>query len=76
MSKVITIHLQVEDDYIEELMSILPKDKVIVIEEDFKENKKLLENELKNYRDKPASFISYNESIKRLNNEYFKLKAI
>ena len=72
----ITIHLQVEDDYIEELMNTLPKYKVRVIEDDFKENKKLLEDELKNYRDNLTSFIPYSESIKRLNNEYFNLKTI
>ena len=31
-----TIHLLVEDDYVETLMEILPRDKAIVIEDDFK----------------------------------------
>ena len=52
----ITIHLQIEDDYIDEFMSALPKDKVIVIEEEFKETKILLQNEFKNYQDNPNDF--------------------
>ena len=60
----ITIHLQIEDDYIDEFMNSLPKDNVIVIEEDFKENKKLLQDELKSYQDNPNDFIPYNDSMK------------
>ena len=63
-----TIHLQVEDDFIEELMGILPRDKVIVVEENFKENRDLLQVELQHYRDDKADFIPYYESMTQLDN--------
>ena len=61
-----TIHLLIEDDYIEEFIHGLPKDKVIVIEEDFKENKIMLDDELKNYQQNPSDFIPYSKSMKEL----------
>ena len=62
----ITIHLQIEEDYIEEFMSNLPKEKVVVIEENFKENKILLEKELKNYQENRYDFIPYLQSMKEI----------
>ena len=61
-----TIHLLVEDDFIEELMGMLPRDKVIVVEENFKENRDLLQVELQHYKDDKADFIPYYESMTQL----------
>jgi hypothetical protein len=57
------IHLLIDNAYIEEFMQKLPKDKVIVIEEDFKQNKKLYENSLKEYLDDDKKFTTYYESM-------------
>ena len=61
-----TIHLQVEDDFIEEFMRLLPRDKVIVVEENFKENRDLLQEALQHYKDDKAAFIPYYESMTQL----------
>ena len=61
-----TIHLQVEDDYIEELLGMFPRDKVIVVEENFNENRDLLQEALQHYRDDKADFIPYYESMTQL----------
>ena len=61
-----TIHLQVEDDYIEELMGLISRDKVIVLEENFKENRDLLQEALQHYRDDKEDFIPYYESMTEL----------
>ena len=61
-----TIHLQVEDDYIEELLGMFPRDKVIVVEENFNENRDLLQEALHHYRDDKADFIPYYESMTQL----------
>ena len=61
-----TIHLQVEDDYVEELMGLLSHDKVIVVKENFRENRDLLEEALQHYKDDKADFIPYYESMTQL----------
>ena len=61
-----TIHLQVEDDFIEELMGMLPSDKVTVVEENFRENRDLLQEALQHYRNGKADFIPYYESMTQL----------
>lgn len=60
------VHLLIEDDYVEDFMNTLPKDKITVIEEDFKSNQHLLENELQKYSDDKSSVIPYYESMKEL----------
>jgi hypothetical protein len=62
----ITIHLLVDEDYIEDFMKTLPKEKVIVIEEDFKTNQKMLQNVLKEYKTDKNSFTPYYDSMKDL----------
>ena len=62
----ITIHLQIEEDYIETFMMTLPKDKVIVIEENFKENKELLKDSLLSYQKENQEFIPYYDSMKNI----------
>jgi len=61
-----TIHLQVEDDYVEELMGMLSKDKVVVVEENFRDNRDLLQEALQHYRDDKSDFIPYYESMTEL----------
>lgn len=62
----IKIHLLIEEEYIQEFMQNLPKDKVKVIEEDFEQNKTLLQNELEQYKDSTSKYLTYNESMKNL----------
>ena len=64
----INIHLLVEEDYIEELMMALPKDKVKIVEKNFEENKILLQSTFSQYNEKESCLISYEESIKNLDN--------
>jgi len=59
----ITIHLQIDEDYIDTFMLTLPKEHITVIEENFKENKRLLEDELLFYINKEKKFIPYAQSI-------------
>ena len=61
-----TIHLQVEDDFVEELMGMLPHDKVIVLDENFKANRDLLQKELQHYKDGKSEFTPYYESMTQL----------
>ncbi|MFT5835607.1 MAG: hypothetical protein ACI9RG_000500 [Sulfurimonas sp.] len=61
-----TIHLQVEDDYIETFMKTLPKDKVIIIEEDFKNNQKNLQEQVREYENSNDTFISYYDAMKEM----------
>ena len=71
----ITINLLVEDDYIETFVNELPKDKVIIIEQEFLENKKMLENELENYKQNAAELLPYFDSMKELS-KWLKSKEI
>ncbi len=63
-----TIHLLIEDDFVEEFMSGLPKDKITVIEEDFQENKKLLHDEMQDYNSDMTIVSSYSKSMIEMNN--------
>jgi hypothetical protein len=65
MSK-ISIHLKVDESYIEQLMMMLPKESVRVVEKDFDENQILLQEELAKYKESPTSFIEYTESMKNI----------
>ena len=60
MSK-ISIHLKVDESYIETLMMILPKEYVHVVEKEFDKNQLLLEQEFKNYKKNPQEFITYTD---------------
>ena len=62
----IKINLLVDEDYIETFMMTLPQDKVIVIEENFEENRELLKNELLQCSEDKENLLSYNESMKEL----------
>jgi len=65
MSK-ISIHLKVDESYIETLMMMLPKEHVRVVEKDFDENQLLLQEELAKYKESPTSFIEYTDSMKNM----------
>jgi hypothetical protein len=67
MSK-ISIHLKVDESYIEQLMMILPKEFVRVVEKDFDENQALLEEEFLNYKEDSDSFFEYTDSMKNMDN--------
>ncbi len=62
----IKIHLLIDEDYIDTFMTTIPKDKVIVIEEKFEENRDLLQNELNLYNKDNSSFSTYSQSMKKL----------
>jgi len=58
----------VEDDFVEELIKMLPTDKVIILNDNFKENKDVLQESLKEYKDNAEGFIPYYESMTYLDN--------
>jgi len=67
MSKNMTkITLLIKDDYIDSFMQELPRDKVIVIEEDFNENIEKLTNVVNEYNNDSGKFISYYDSMKNI----------
>lgn len=69
MSKNMTkITLLIKDDYIDSFMQELPRDKVIVIEEDFNENIEKLTNVVNEYNNDSGKFISYYDSMKNIKN--------
>jgi c-di-AMP phosphodiesterase-like protein len=69
MSKNMTkITLLIKDDYIDSFMQELPRDKVVVVEEDFNENIEKLTNVLKEYNSDRSEFISYYDSMKNIKN--------
>jgi hypothetical protein len=63
----ITVHLLIEDDYLETFMTDLPKDKVVVVEEDFEQNKQKLQDVLGNYSVNEKALVPFYESMKTLN---------
>jgi len=67
------VHLLIDNDYIEQLMQELPKGKVRVVEENFKNHKKLFEDEVVKYKNGNLETKDYYESMKGLNDEYFNI---
>lgn len=62
----IKIRLMIEEEFIEEFMNSLPKDKVKVIEENFEENQVVLQETLDNYEIDNSSFAPLNETMNNL----------
>jgi hypothetical protein len=60
------IHLLIDDDYIETFMMTLPKNHVTVIEEDFENNKELLNKEFNSYKNNKNKYLPYYESMKSI----------
>ncbi len=61
----ITLHLLIEDDYVQTLVDSLPKDKVRIIEEDFEQNKQLLKETFNEYNNNNES-IPYSQSMNNI----------
>ena len=61
-----TIQLQVEDEFVAELMGMLPSDKVVVLKENYNKNREILHKALQEYRDNKADFIPYFDSMTQL----------
>jgi len=70
----IKINLLVDEEYIEEFMNQLPKGKVVVIEENFEDNKLALENVVDDYSQNKEQFIPYYDSMKNISS-WFKEKG-
>jgi predicted nucleic-acid-binding protein len=68
------ISLLIDDEYIEEFIQSLPKEKVLVIEHNFEENKKLLADALEEYRQNQGDFVPYYESMKNISS-WFQTKG-
>lgn len=66
MSK-IRLNLLVDEEYIESLVSVLPRDKVKIIEQDFDENIVKLEKALGEYAENKGKFKDYSQSMQELN---------
>ncbi|MEA2091097.1 MAG: hypothetical protein U9O83_01875 [Campylobacterota bacterium] len=60
------VQLLIDDNFIEEFMNSLPKDKVRVIEADFQVNQDKLQKVLQEYKDSRDSFIPYFKSMKNI----------
>ena len=58
-----SLHLLVDDEYIEEFVNSLDKAKVKVIEKNFEENKTTMQDVLASYNTDDSSFIPYYESM-------------
>jgi hypothetical protein len=56
----------IKDDYIEEFVNNLNRDKVTIVEEDFQKNKLLLQESLEQYHKDNNSFTSYSKTMKDL----------
>jgi len=62
----VSVHLLVDDAYIDSFIQELPKEKVVVVENNFKENKQLLVSELNAYLENNIDVKSYANSMKDL----------
>lgn len=60
------VQLLVDDDFVEEFMNSLPKDKVSIIELDFQANQDKLKKALQEYQDDSDSFVPYFKSMKNI----------
>ncbi len=63
-----TLQLQVQDEFLEDLLKMLPKDKVTVIDQSFLENQKKLNGELENFLNDKTEFTPYYENMKEIDN--------
>jgi len=75
MSK-IRLNLLVDEDYIETLVTVLPVDKVRVIEQNFDENIMKLEDSLSSYKNQTQEFVEYTQSMQELNNWFDGKKSL
>jgi len=60
------VSLLIDDDFIDQFMQSLPKDKIIVVEDGFNSNVELFKTTIKDYEDNQIDLIPYNDSAKNL----------
>lgn len=63
-----TIQLQIEDDYIEEFLNSLPKDKVTLIDDLFLDNQSKFKKELESFMKNETNFKPHLENMKEMDN--------
>lgn len=61
-----TIELLVEDDFYEEFLQTLPKDKITICDEVFVDNKKRFRKELDSFYNDETRFTSYFDTMKEV----------
>jgi len=61
-----TVQLQIEDDFFEEFLETLPKDKVTLIDQVFTDNQNKFAKELERYKSGAEGFRSHPENMKVL----------
>jgi len=68
------LNLLIDDDFIEEFVKSLPRDKVVIVEKEFQENRVKLQKEFDNYKQNKNQIKSYQQSKKELD-KWLKQKA-
>lgn len=61
-----TIHLQVQEDYLDEFLSLLPHDKVKLLREDYADLQKKFQQALESFNNSDDTFIPYHEKMKEI----------
>lgn len=61
-----TILLQVQDDYLEEFIKMLPSDKVRLVDQNFLDTQKLFHTELENFKNNESAYFPYHEDMKKI----------
>jgi len=62
-----TVELKIDDDFYDELVKMLPKNKASIVDDNFLEHQKVLKEELENYKNENLSFTLYQSSIDKTN---------
>jgi len=62
-----TVELKIDNDYYDELVQMLPKNRVSIVDESFLNHQKILKDELANYKNENISFTLYQSSIEKTN---------
>jgi len=61
-----TLHLHVDDDFIDDFLKTLPSDKVKVLDQSFLTNQIKLHDELDSYLTKKSEFTPYHENMNKI----------
>ena len=62
-----TVELKIDDGFYDELVQMLPKNRVSIVDENFLNHQKILKDELENYKNANISFTLYQSSIEKTN---------
>jgi len=62
-----TVEIKIDDDFYDELLSMLPKNRASVVDDNFLEHQKVLQEELENYKNENLPFTLYQSSIDKTN---------